>query len=94
MSAVMHTHLSSSCRCLSSCSFCIRARRRLSASSLDASSASVVPPTLLPVGVPGDSETKTADQGGGAVWLKRGVMWNTDVFVSDMAAFLKILHYK
>lgn len=49
------THLSSSCRCLSSCSFCIRARRRLSASSLDASSASVVPPTLLPVGVPGDS---------------------------------------
>lgn len=49
-------HLSSSCRCFSSCSFWIRARRRRSASSLDASSASVVPPTLRPVGVLGDSE--------------------------------------
>lgn len=48
-------HLSSSCRCFSSCSFWMRARRRRSASSLDASSASVVPPTLRPVGVLGDS---------------------------------------
>lgn len=54
----LNTNLSISCRCLSSCSFCIRARRRLSASTLDASSASIVPPTLLPVGVPGDSGDK------------------------------------
>lgn len=50
-------HSSSSRRCRSSCSFCIRARRRRSASSRDASSASMVPPTLRPVGVPGDSES-------------------------------------
>lgn len=61
-----HTHLSSSCRCFSSCSFWIRARRRLSASSLDASSASVVPPTLLPVGVPGDSVCAQRDKDDGA----------------------------